>query len=108
VSTITQQRRAGTSYAAIAASYGVSEQSLLAEATQLETAELDAAVKAGQITDAQRTQILSGLQADLKEALTATGAVGGHGRGDGDGPHGGATGSGATTTPTSATTYLTY
>ena len=108
VATIEQQRAAGTSIVAIATSYGVSEEQLLAEVTKLETAELDAAVKAGQITDAQRAQILSGLQAELKAELTETDAGGGPGgHGDGDGPQGSATG-GATTSPTTATSYLTY
>ena len=75
--TIMQQRAAGKSFAAIAKSYGVSESALLAEATKIETAELDAAVKAGQLTEAQRTEILSGLQARLEEELTETHAFGG-------------------------------
>jgi hypothetical protein len=114
--TIMQQRAAGKSYADIAKAYGVSETALLAEATKLETAELDAAVKAGQMTDAQRTQLLSGLQAHLKEELTETGAMhGGHGDGDGDGPFGAGSGTsgtgsgtGTTQSSTTQTSYLTY
>ncbi len=75
--TIMQQRAAGKSFAELAKSYGVSESALLAEATKIETAELDAAVKAGQITEAQKAEILSGLQAHLKEELTETHAFGG-------------------------------
>ena len=56
----------------IAKAYGVGTDELLAEATKIETAELDAAVKAGAITEAQRTQELSGLQARLQAALTET------------------------------------
>jgi hypothetical protein len=93
VSTIMTQRAAGTSFAEIAKAEGVGTDELLAEATRIETAELDAAVKAGQMTAAERTQELSGLQARLKEALTETHALGdgGHGSGhDGDGPQGSA------------------
>jgi len=110
--TIMQQRAAGTSFAELAKSYGVSESDLLAEATKIETAELDAAVKAGQLTEAQRTEILDGLEAHLKEELTETHAMGGPG--DGHGPQGAvggddATGTdGATASPTTQTSYLTY
>lgn len=79
VSDIMAQRASGTSFAAIAAAKGISTQALLAEATRIETAELDAAVKAGQLTDAQRTQILAGLQAHLQEELSETHALPGDG-----------------------------
>jgi hypothetical protein len=104
VSTIMQQRAAGKSFAAIAKAYGVGEASLLAEATKIETAELDVAVKAGQITEAQRTEILSGLQAHLKEELTETHPLpSGDGR-DGVGPHGfDGDGSGTQTSPSTGT-----
>ena len=72
VSTIMQKRAAGTSFAQIAKAEGVATDELLAEATRIETAELDAAVKAGTMTAAERTQILSGLQARLKEELSET------------------------------------
>jgi hypothetical protein len=89
-STIMSQRAAGKSYAEIAKAYSVSTDELLAEATSIETSELDAAVKAGSMTAAERTQELSGLQERLQAALTETGAPpahGGHGPGhDGDGP----------------------
>ena len=93
VSTIMEKRAAGTSFAQIAKAEGVATDELLAEATRIETAELvDAAVKAGAMTAAERTQLLSGLQAHLKEELTEThtlSADGGHGFGrDGDGPQG--------------------
>jgi hypothetical protein len=114
--TIMQQRDAGKSFAELAKSYGVSETDLLAEATKIETAELDAAVKAGQLTDAQRTEILSGLPAHLKLELTETHTFDGHGphgASDGDGPGGaGSTGTGAESSGTSGvttqTSYLTY
>jgi len=50
------QRASGTGFAAIAEARGVTTEALFTEATRLETAELDAAVKAGDKTDAQRTQ----------------------------------------------------
>jgi hypothetical protein len=114
-SAIMQQRASGKSYSEIAKAYGVDTTRLLAEATRIETAELDAAVKAGQMTAAERTQELSGLQARLKAALTETRAFGdgGHGCGrDGDGPQGstgsarssGATGAGYQTAPSASTT----
>jgi hypothetical protein len=110
VSTVTSQRAAGTSYAEIAKAEGVSTDDLLAETTRIETAELDAAVKAGQMTAAERTQVLSGLQAHLKEELTETHALpgdGGHGFGrDGDGPDGSnGTGAGAAGDTTGAGFY---
>lgn len=85
--TIVQERAAGTSFAALAQSYGVGESDLIAEATKIETAELDAAVQAGQITAAQRTQYLAGLQERLETAAASTDAVpvGGPGDRDGDG-----------------------
>ena len=55
-STIMQQRAAGKSFAQIAKAYGVSTDELLAETVKIEKAELDAAVKAGTLTDAQRTR----------------------------------------------------
>jgi hypothetical protein len=75
VSDIMAQRASGTSFADSAKAKGISTEALLAEATQIETDELDAAVKAGRLTEAQRTQILAGLQAQLKEELTETHAV---------------------------------
>jgi hypothetical protein len=111
--TIMQQRAAGKSFAELAESYGVSESDLIAEATKIETAELDAAVKAGQITEAQRAEILSGLKAHLEEEIAETHAIGGPG-GHGDGRFGdaggdasGATG-GETAAPNAKTSYLTY
>ena len=71
-------------------------------------------MKAGQLTDAQRTEILSGLQAHLKLELTETHTFDGHGPHgafDGDGPGGaGGTGTGSTGTSgaTTQTSYLTY
>lgn len=87
VGTIMQQREAGKTFKQIAKAYGVSTDELLAETVKIEKAELDAAVKAGTLTDAQRSEILSGLQAHLEEELTETQAFGGdHGFGhDGDG-----------------------
>ena len=64
------QHESGKSFAEIAKAEGVGTDELLAEATAIEKAELDAAVKAGKLTAAQRTEVLSGLQAQLKEELT--------------------------------------
>ena len=81
-SDIMAQRASGTGFAAIAEARGVTTEALFTEATRLETAELDAAVKAGDKTDAQRTQELSTLQAHLQEELTKTHALqGDRGRG---------------------------
>ena len=118
-SVIMQQRAAGKSFAQIAKAYGVSTDELLAETVKIEKAELEAAVKAGTLTDAQRTQVLSGLQARLKAELTETHAFGdgGHGFGhDGDGPQGstgsaqssGVTGTGYQTTPSAGSTTQTF
>ena len=99
-STIETQRDAGKSYAAVAQAYGVSTDALLAKATSIEQAELDAAVEAGTITDAQRTEALSGLQTRLEEELNATGTRGHGGPGGGHGGgavwDGGAAASGTT------------
>jgi len=92
VGAIMSQREVGKSYAEIAEAESVSTDELLAETRRIETAELDAAVRAGTMTAAERTQELSGLQARLEAALTETAAPhgdGGHGFGrDGDGPQG--------------------
>ncbi len=72
VSDVQTQREAGKSYAAIAKAAGVSTDKVIAETTKIETAELDAAVKAGTMTAAQRTQILSGMKANLEQAMTDT------------------------------------
>ena len=61
-----QQRAAGTSFLEIAKAKGITEAQVIAEVTKIETAELDAAVKAGQITEAQRTQYLAALPASIK------------------------------------------
>jgi hypothetical protein len=117
-STIMEQRAAGKSFAEIAEAYGVSEDALIAEATRIETAELDTAVEAGQITAEQRTEYLAGLQERLETAIASTdaflgGGPGGHGpRGDCDGDDAtdadGSTGAGASASPTAQTSYLTY
>ena len=104
VSAIMTQRAAGTSFAGIAQAKGISTEALLAEATKLETAELDAAVKAGSMTDAQRTQELSTLQAYLQEELTETHALPGDGgRGcDGNAGGSGTNGANGTATPSAS------
>ena len=105
-STIMSCRASGKSFAQIADAEGVGTDELLAETARLETAELDAAVKAGQMTAAERTQELSGLQATLQAELTETQTFGhgGHGFGhDGDGLQG-STGSGTSTGASSSTT----
>jgi uncharacterized protein (DUF433 family) len=96
VSTILQQHDSGATFAQLAKTYGVSTDELLAKATAIEKAELDAAVKAGTLTDAQRTQLLSGLQAHLKAELTET-HTGGFGHGFGRDGDGNGSGSGAGT-----------
>jgi hypothetical protein len=82
---IMAQRASGKSFASIAEAKGISTEALLAEATKIETAELDAAVKAGSMGEAERAQILAGLQAHLKEELTETHALPGDGDHDGRG-----------------------
>ena len=115
--TIMQALASGKTYAELAKAYDVAEADLLAKATAIETAELDAAVKAGQITEAQKAEILSGLQAHLEQELTQTHTFGGHGRGDGDGdgPHGfggqapsGSPSTSPTTAPTTQTSLQVY
>jgi hypothetical protein len=114
-STIMQQRAAGKSFAQIAKAYGVSTDELLAETVRLEKAELEAAVKAGTLTGAQRTQILSDLQTRLKAELTETRAFGhgGHGFGDGSqgsagSTQGGSTGTGYQSAPSTSGTMQTF
>ncbi len=108
-STIMTARASGKSFADIAKAEGVGTDELLAETTRIETAELDAAVKAGQMTAAERTELLSGLQAHLKEELTETHTLqgdGGHGFGrDGDGPQGSAGMSHGTSSGTTGTGF---
>ena len=107
VDTSMQQRASGQSLARIAKAYGVSTDELLAATVEIEKAELDAAVEAGTLTDARRTQILSGLDARLKEALTETRPSNGcdHGSGrDGDGPRAASPSS----SPTASTSALWY
>ncbi len=107
VQTIMTKRAAGTSFAAQAKSAGVSNDALIAKATALVKADLDAAVKAGTMTSAQRTAELKTLKAHLTEELTETHAIGGPGgRGPGapDSSPNGSTGSGTTTPSDSSTT----
>ena len=91
VDEIETQRRAGTSYAAIAKAEGVSESDLIAKTVAIEKNELDAAVSDGTITDAQRTSYLSNLEASIKEAIASTDATRGPG---GPGGRGGRAGFG--------------
>ena len=106
--TIMQALASGKTFAELAKAYGVSESDLIAKATALETAELDAAVKAGQITEAQKAEILAGLQAHLEQELTETHAFGGSGHGDGPHDFGGQAPAGAPTTSPSPTTQTSY
>jgi hypothetical protein len=108
--TIMQQRAAGTSFLEIAKAKGITEAQVIAAVTKLETAELDAAVKSGEITEAQRTQYLAALPASIKQALTDTSAMPAHGPGgrDGDGPTGSGTTAAPATGATTQTTYQTY
>ena len=87
VEAIMTKRAAGTSFAAQAKAAGISTSTLITKATALETAELDAAVKDGTMTAAQRTELLKNVKAHLTEELTETHAIGGRGGRDG-GPRG--------------------
>ncbi len=87
-STIMQKRAAGTSFAAQAKAAGVTDAELIAKATALVKADLDAAVKDGRMTAAQRTAELKTLKAHLTEELTETHAIGGPGGRGGHGPEG--------------------
>ena len=116
-SDIMTQHEAGKTFAQIAKAEGVATDEVLARATAIEKAELNAAVKAGTLTDAQRAEILSGLQAHLKEELTEVHAAGeGHGSGrdgDGDGHGFGGAGSGsqapsASSSPSTSGAALSY
>ena len=113
--TIMDKRAAGTSFSAQAKAAGVSSAALIAKATEMVKADLDAAVKAGTMTAAQRTAELKTLKAHLTEELTETHAIGGPGGPGGRDGHGapgstqnGSSGS-STTTPseTGATTDAT-
>ena len=95
VSAIMEQRAAGKSFKQIAEAEGVDTAKLVADAVAIEKAELDAAVKAGTLTDAQRTQIESGLQERFRNELTETGAFGHGGPGGPGGGHGRGFGGGA-------------
>ncbi len=89
VEAIMTKRAAGTSFAAQAKAAGISTSTLITKATALEKAELDAAVKAGTMTAAQRTELLKNMKAHLTEELTETHAIGGPGgRDGGPGGHG--------------------
>ena len=74
---IMKLRAAGTSFNDIAKAKGLTAEAVIAEITRIETAELDAAVKAGTLTEAQRTEILAGMPAHLTEELAETHAIGG-------------------------------
>ena len=94
VEEVQTQREAGTSYAAIAKAEGVSTDDLVAATVKIETAELDAAVTAGTLTAAERTSILSSLEANIETALASTDAMRGPGGPGGPGKHGGLSGVG--------------
>jgi hypothetical protein len=84
----------------------VSNAELIAKATALVKADLDARVKAGTMTAAERTTALKGLNAHLTEELTETHAIGGPGgRGGQDtGTSNGSTSGSGTSTPNTNTT----
>ncbi len=90
VEEVRAQREAGKSFADIAKAKGVSTDALIAETVKIETAELDAEVKAGTMTAAQRTAVLSDIETRLKSAVTSTDVGhrgnGGHGPDDGSSP----------------------
>jgi hypothetical protein len=96
------RRDAGKSYAAIAASKNLTTDALVAETVKIETAECDAQVKAGTMTEAEKTQVLTGIEARLKTEIASTEI----GRGPGGRGHGGpgdaTTGSSTTGTGRSA------
>lgn len=102
VEEIETQRRAGTSYAAIAKAEGVSESALIAKTVEIEKDELDAAVSDSTLTNAQRTSYLSSLESGIKAALSSTDTM--RGPGGPGGPRNGADAQSSGSTTNSTTT----
>jgi len=99
------QLQGGTTLAAIAKAKGKTVDALVAALVADEKKELDAAVKAGRITDAQRTEMLQNAEARFTDMVNGVGGGpggrGGHG-GPGFGPPPGAPESGSSSSSTSS------
>ena len=99
------QLQGGTTLAAIAKAKGKTVDGLVAALVADEKKELDAAVKAGRITDAQRTEMLQNAEARFTDMVNGVGGGpggrGGHG-GPGFGPPPGAPESGSSSSSTSS------
>jgi hypothetical protein len=89
VTDVAAKRAAGTSYAAIAQSKGVSSDKVVADALAARKAILDQRVKAGSITADTEKTILDRMSTNMKSNVTATGATRGSGSGSCDGTGGG-------------------
>lgn len=79
VDEINTKRAAGTSYAAIAKAEGVSTDKLVDATVEIESDELDAAVKAGTITSDEKATVLKDIESRVKTAIESTGAMRGPG-----------------------------
>jgi len=107
---VTAKRTAGTSYASIADSKGVSSAKVVDEALKVRETILADKVKTGAITSAQKTAALAAMKTRLTERVTATDqsctGTGGGGRGMGGGQgrgQGRGMGGAGCVTPTTAT-----
>jgi hypothetical protein len=78
---LTTARQGGQTLAQVAATKGVSVDTLVAALVDAETAEINAAVKAGTMTQAQADQRLADLKAHETAEVNGTFAGGGHGHG---------------------------
>lgn len=97
----------GKTLAQVAQSKGVSQATLVDKLVAAEKTRISAAVKAGQLTQAQADTRIADLKTRITEQVTTTCAGGGRGPGgghDGDGYPGGPGASTAPTTPTPAPT----
>jgi uncharacterized protein (DUF433 family) len=85
VATVAEKRAAGASFADIAKAKGVTADEIVAQALAVRKVELDNAVKAGKITQAQEDQMLARMKDRLTERVSATaqtrGCAGGGARG---------------------------
>lgn len=75
VADVRAQRAAGTSYADIAASKGVSAEKVVAEVLSARSAVLDSLVSAGSLTRAQADQALASMKANLTARVAASDAT---------------------------------
>lgn len=91
------ERTSGKSFAAIASEKGVSSEKVVAEALKARKSALDAAVKAGTITQAQADLMYGRMDDRIPARVNSTGPVagGGQGRGMMGGGVGGGRGAGA-------------